>query len=1091
MRTNDIAITIARWNRGAGPRTKILSPNRVLVLVLDGYEISNKIPVDVSMLPKRGDITVSWLEDPSQTEEVLNVIRLRSKLTPVGTIAHGTPTAGYLHEYNADNMKFMSMCINGDRNTNYRHVIWKLHDVITGNLNGYLSSENEADKKGAMIYLQQLGRPSPLWEEQTRALLIEEQNVLQAMIKQIRGGLAYVKFHISNKIRSGHFEKLVSLAIAGARDKNKLLEQCYYVSYDVDIEHYIHGPPGETLLAQLEAWAQPPLGTDDDSFRIDSNFMTNFRKHPMQRLDELGERFFRGFIESNQSGEVLYTRAVLCRSLLITTFFQTFLEIWDDCLLNGHLKGLDGLVPIIPKLTERIKCNTMGIRSIGKISPPIRFVSLSNEASCEDSGSDEASRSQPDVPRNPSPVETSIDVEMVDAGPLSDLSSDTVIHDEKAVMLPVAAMVPAKKTKSATRAEKRRNARKTRQNVAVNAELNVESIINIQVDEESSKENRAGLNSIIQERSQSLLGDLGIGIEKLAERPIDANSLTLQSGQQINISRPIFDEEAAPNSKVVSKSMAKRLRRKARAAATKSPANTVEELSVPQQSACSPKSDESAEAELEQKMSPKQEEHTKIHENASSGVSTPPVVSVQVASTSEEKANDNGYNEEEAIQQAVEASMEDAWKVVERKPKKVLPPPKPTRRGRGRGGLKHNNAHGQIIPRQTGAGRPGEAAASKTKGHAITGGSTPSTLNSSHSPFQRSQGSKRGSKRSSAYAKAANSQRLPVLHDLEEFPTLEATTEKIVARRGSNNSTERLAKTVESALTPMPPVDEADAGKARSPDGKQNLNDKESVHACPDAPIPETEPMDQAVSAERTDSQLTPQSTEPLTVAQNNNVVTEKGEAINPAIEVPDTKARASIVILEDKINFKSLTKKERRAAAKKAAEGEGHTPKLSAKERIAIKRLSAKAKAKDLKSAEKPIPEAGTQPEKSVGDEIKSTQDDSQPKIGAMRSTPEDTDLVTPEKELAEPTTTGPTSIEVEVSSTVALDVDRNSIINEPAQSDRSELSQAKDLIGSTNGMAYIIRAPSQMRPEIPVFNEGLVMRLPSNVVEQMPVQD
>ncbi|KAK6528327.1 hypothetical protein TWF281_009570 [Arthrobotrys megalospora] len=477
-------LIIARAETGIRPKTRIIAEDVYLMLLPPGYELTNKLKINSSLLPSHGELSVLYIDDPKQTSELLELVRLRAASPLVNSIPPTRRTRPLPpHNENPENIKFIGEVLGEEEDaqaSQYRHVMGRIHEVIGAGLLKFVSSEpSDENKIKVLPYLQNLGHASPVWEERAKKLLIEEQQVLQQIIKEIRGGWLFLHhFLSSNCITAADWERLVVTAMAETVRKSPILRDYHMVAYDVGIDHFVHGKVGETLLLQLDAWKCPPNAIDSDSFRINSPFMTG-RKHPMQRLDELGEKFFRKLTNTYQSGETLYTRAVLCRSLLITYFFQSFVSVWDDCLLNGHLQGLKGLVPAYPKIIDRLR-DYMARGSCPRESHP-EFRHMAKQST---QGEDESTAMIPVIkivppqPCFPSVVETPVskDIEMVDAGPLSDNSSDTIIQEEE--LAP-----PAPVSKEDQKLEKRKFRRDKRRQIR-RAAMGIEEIQNEPTGEE-------------------------------------------------------------------------------------------------------------------------------------------------------------------------------------------------------------------------------------------------------------------------------------------------------------------------------------------------------------------------------------------------------------------------------------------------------------------------------------------------------------------------------------------------------------------------------------------------------------------------------
>ncbi|KAF3911492.1 hypothetical protein ABW20_dc0106962 [Dactylellina cionopaga] len=447
-------LILARHSRGNRPRTKQLAEDTFLMLLPPGYEMNNKLKLKGNILPHGGQFIVSYMTNPKQTDELLELIRLRSCSPLVNAIAPADRRIPPSYDDHVGNLKFVDDILDEESEDNaggYRCVISHMHSIFTTALTKYINAEPSDERIYGMPYLETLGRSSPIWEERAKKLLLEEQKVLQELVKEVKGGINFIHFHISRMVKVCHFEKLVMAAMMDAIARSPIVRAYHMIAYDVNIERYVHGIPGEALLPQLGSWIKSPNSTDTDSFRINSHYVTQTQKHPMQCLDDLGEKFFRKLIDTFQSGEVLYTRAVLCRSLLITYFFQSFISVWDDCLLNGHLESMKGVIPAYPKIHDRLR-ETMTRGSCPREShPEMKTISkLLIDAYGEEEAIITTSRPA---------ISSSVDVEMVDAGPLSDRSSATIIQDEDSSLQQVR-KTSSKKSKKAKKAQKRRQAKR-------------------------------------------------------------------------------------------------------------------------------------------------------------------------------------------------------------------------------------------------------------------------------------------------------------------------------------------------------------------------------------------------------------------------------------------------------------------------------------------------------------------------------------------------------------------------------------------------------------------------------------------------------
>ncbi|KAF3217615.1 hypothetical protein TWF106_007921 [Orbilia oligospora] len=423
-------LIIARSQGGTRPKTRRIADGVILMHLPPGYELNNKLKFNNSLFPVYGELSVLYIDDPKHATELIELVRLRATSPLINSIppkrrAKPLPP----HSEHAENIQYIGDFLDEEEEnqaSQYRHVMGRIHEVIISGLLKYVSSEPGNDKTKVLAYLQNLGRASPVWEDRVKKLLLEEHKVLQDMIKEIQGGWPFLQhFLSSNMITANQWERLVITAMTETVRKSPVLRDYHMVVYDVSIDHFIHGKVGETLLTSLDAWKCDVESINSDSFRINSPFMTS-RKHPMQRLDELGEKFFRKLTNTYQSGELLYTRAVLCRSILTTYFFQAFISVWDDCVLNGHLQGLKGLVPVYPKIMDRLRDHMAHGTCPRESHPGTRRKLAQGEAG-------DIPCILPPKPSRILVVQAAVseDVEMVDADPLSDSSSETIIQQDE------------------------------------------------------------------------------------------------------------------------------------------------------------------------------------------------------------------------------------------------------------------------------------------------------------------------------------------------------------------------------------------------------------------------------------------------------------------------------------------------------------------------------------------------------------------------------------------------------------------------------------------------------------------------------------
>ncbi|KAK6359399.1 hypothetical protein TWF696_000559 [Orbilia brochopaga] len=1114
-------LVIARSNKHNQLRTKPIDDHTFLMQLPKDYELTKKITVDGKIIPSHGDFIVYYIDDPKQTEELLELVQLRAS-SPITNALF--PTTRALPppppEENLENLKFMENMLDEedeDNTTGYRHVIIHMHSMITNSLSSFVNGDGTEDKKPGIQFLESLGRPSPFWEERAKDLLIEEQRVLQELVKEIRGGWSFFRFHVSSKIRVGDYERLVVAAMAEAI-KSPSMKAYHMIAYDVNIEHYVHGRPGEYLLPQMEHWILPPKSLDNDSFRIDSHWVTRSRKHPMQCLDELGERFFRKIIDTNQSGEILYTRAVLCRSLLITYFFQSFLNVWDDCLLNGHLEAMRGVIPPFPKIMDRLREHTRRGSCPREGRPELRttpkLLTMGEDGA---KNADFRTDTQQLVARVTDAEPE--DVEMVDAEAVSDHSSDTIIGESKAQQAQSASK-PSKKSKKGKRADKRRLARnkqalatldaqsasasKTEEALAEatateatttkTAEEEITPASNDDMAEAGVSQEKDKMDTI-QSKSQSLLDDLVVKMEDEAEKPsivtssLEGNEVTQRDEGKATVTQQVSSSSVAP----ISKSKAKKLRRKARAAnqeALDKIANSSTEITdtaaqvsvgakpdtptdhieaatdvsnaTPIHSKSAVKDQEGSQKQPQNSNKQKSETMARRRKTGKGSgepkavpgatlpnqpdvpPSSPPKPLSEPAPKSEGEApeevpkkKDPLYDNDEDIKAAIEASCAEpsSWTTVgankkmtnqtSQKPhhnnSRVNRGPNPSG-GSVRRGLQPRAPRGDARPQaapqknappqkntpKTPLAPPPAAAAAKAP--------TP-TLTNTKKEEPKGQENERPARRKTS--KSKRQQRLPVLADVVEFPTLAQSSLMLhqgktahqdlpsTSLTGQNfmdpeefDPFEGIGKTenhkVDDVAQPTPKAKASgsprDVAKLADYIESKQKAAEESRHEIKPARAEKVETGSAKkkkpviVPEDIVDESKVQKSSQVKVVAENvastqpdkesvheedvvkqtdSKEVTMITESDSPAKEAPssDRSTKSSLLVLEEKIPFKSLTKKERKAAAAAKAAAEGKpTQKLSVKERAALRRsddekAAARVRALPAMTAEASVP--------------------------------------------------------------------------------------------------------------------------------------
>ncbi|EWC47554.1 hypothetical protein DRE_03174 [Drechslerella stenobrocha 248] len=803
-----VRLILARYESTSRPRTKPIAKDTYLMLLPPGYEMNNKLKIKSSILPTNGNLAVYYIEDSKQTEELLELSKLLSSSPLANAAPPATRNPPPPFEDHIDNIKFV---VNGpgdeeeERISSYRHVICHMHAVVTNGLANFINSDTPEDKRSGIAYLESLGRPSPIWEELAKKLLIEEQRVLQELVKEIRGGWNFFKFHLSAKVRVGDYERLAVAAMSEAIDKSPVIRTFHTVAYDVNVEHYVHGRPGECLLPQMEAWIRSPKYLDNDYFRIDSLFVTQTRKHPIQCLDELGERFFRKVIDTSQSGEVLYTRAVLCRSLLITYFFQSFLSVWDTCLLNSHLEAMGNAIFGYPNIIDRLR-NNVGRASCPRGGHDVKCGAALSTAGDKNSDADrvtsESRRNLPQVA-----TATSVDIEMVDVSPLSDLSSETIIQNEESkARRPVPTGKYSTKGKKMTRAEKRKRAKQASKKMADQSEAIIgtpdSTPMNTSIEvgkatapvDDMNKVEVSGQEGVldvsVKTQSHSLLKDLGV-LRDITTSAIKESGATASSEQ-----KPLQQSQQQlariPTQPVISKSKAKKERRRARAAlnpisqklndngsqqenigaisaVNQEPVST-HLISLGSKAAKMARRRKSPSATEKRIFGAKPARELTLQPKELEGASESAQKSVE-ASPTDVITKPRYYDDKAAIERAIEDSANEPSAWTEVKSRKEIKTAaletgqsasrtgsSPTRGRRGNGNLGRREYHGQRAkPQSEGSSPPGQAKGpSRDRGHSTRHG-----RQENKRPLASTQS-----------AKMRREPRLPVLTNLQEFPTL-------------------------------------------------------------------------------------------------------------------------------------------------------------------------------------------------------------------------------------------------------------------------------------------------------------------------------
>ncbi|KAF3915012.1 hypothetical protein AA313_de0208533 [Arthrobotrys entomopaga] len=451
--SNTQRLFIARHDRGRRPKTKQISDGSFLLLLPTGYEVKNILKIKTEIFPPKGEIIVSYISEAKHTEELLELVRLRAS-SPLVTVI--PPPHRKLPPHDLTRSPFLVNHLLDDEEeelaNGYRFVISHMHTIYTTAMTKFMKAESGDGVTQALPFIESLDVPSPIWEERAKNLLIEEQKVLQELMKEIRGGFGFLSFQVSHCMKGPELEKLVVAAMNVAVNRSQLIRRCHQVAYDLDIERYAQS---DSILHLLDAWLEPPKSVDYDSFRLDSRFITHTKKHPMQCLDDFGEKFFRKIIDHHHSGEALYTRAVLSRSLVTVYFLQGFISVWDECLLNGHLETMKGVLPYYPNIIDRLRENMLR-GSCPRESHP----EMKQKAKLLLEGVEEIIPKNQGAQSRSAPASNDAeDVEMLDVGPPSDRSSRTIIQDEEGLKDAKARKLQKKNRK---RTEKRRIERMNR-----------------------------------------------------------------------------------------------------------------------------------------------------------------------------------------------------------------------------------------------------------------------------------------------------------------------------------------------------------------------------------------------------------------------------------------------------------------------------------------------------------------------------------------------------------------------------------------------------------------------------------------------------
>ncbi|EPS45027.1 hypothetical protein H072_1012 [Dactylellina haptotyla CBS 200.50] len=694
-------LIIATLDGASQVKIKDLSEDTFLMLLPKGYDDSNVMTLSADFIPPGGELTVYHIQDSKKTEELLELLRLRA----ASTLIHSIPPAyrklppPYEH---LEDIHVIDRLLDDDEDAveGYRHVITHMHGIFTKGITKSVNAEPSDTTNYGRPFLESLEAASPIWEERAKKLLIEEHKILQELLNELGTGLDFIRFHLGRLLSGGQFEKLISHAMMAAVDKSPILRSYHQIAYDVNVEHYMNGRPVEILLQQLENWAKSPRFVDNDSFRIDSQYATHTKKHPMQCLDDLGEKYFRKIIETHESGEVLYTRAVLCRSLVVIYFFQSLITLWDNCLLNGHANTVEGLVPTYPNLMERLR-QTMARGSCPRES----HTEIKKAGKLLDKLATEKLTPQAPLVRSSSPTRCSSldDVEMVDANPLSEHSSGTIIQTE---------VNPGSrkcKKKNKRRSEKRKE---ERLNMKLENKVNVAQVATSVEDTAISVE--PVTSAIVTPKpSQSPVDELKAGVEKKQKKVVPmsassgpvskakakkerrkaraANELALQQledqmfqeakaaaaldveiGSNGNgtpaVTRPTTPEEQIPieedenSDEILTPTKLRRIRRKAKKRADAAAAAAGSSPSTPKKASHSPQTSLSSSASKESPQS--QEEF---------------------------------YDDEEAMRKAIEASKQEqvVWTLVSDKKPKSATSSRPIRR---RVPVIHHGNHNAVFP---------------------------------------------------------------------------------------------------------------------------------------------------------------------------------------------------------------------------------------------------------------------------------------------------------------------------------------------------------------------------------------------------------
>ncbi|KAK6535379.1 hypothetical protein TWF694_001840 [Orbilia ellipsospora] len=966
---------IARHDRGRRPKTRQISDNSFLLLLPTGYEVKNILKIKAEIFPSRGQMIVSYIPEAKHTEELLELLRLRASSPLVNVVPPPHRKTPAHPDYTKSSLLTGHLLSDEEEElaNGYRYIISHMHTIYTAGMTKSLKSESDDAIIQALPFLESLDVPSPIWEERAKNLLVEEQKVLQELTKEIRGGFSFLSFHVNHIIKGSEFEKLVIAAMNFAINRSQLIRRCHQVAYDVNVERFSQA---DSIISLLEAWLKDPKNVDNDSFRINSHYMTRTRKHPMQCLDDFGEKFFRKVIEHHHSGENLYTRAVISRSLVIVYFLQGFISVWDECLLNGHLETMKGVLPAFPNIIDRLRENMLRGSCPRESHPEAkRGAKLLLEGVEESIPKNQGSKSPS------SPTNGMEDVEMLDVGLPSDHSSQTIVRDEEISKGAKARKIQKKNRK---RTEKRRLERMNRPRIG--------QVENEEPVQELKQEDKATL----AQPSQTLLDDLSVDnkseivsiiLEEKGEKELSpvpaiskarakkekrkARKLELELLSKSSETKGADEQESLITSTVGAEST---LTTTVVETEKESPVKELTEAEFLNPSTPAKK------ANMTRRRKSKATEEEKAESPASSSES-------KLGKTSEAeteklvKAEPEYYDDPEALQKAIEASTreEAAWTRVEAAQKqsnKESSPPLKTLRG-GFNAVFRKDSPAMTRPQAPRAQnvvkiRPKHVPSPREQRQVSPKAAAPKVLahekKASVNVEPKSTAIKKENKRphGKASRKTERKPQVPVFDSQEEFPSL-GTPQIGNSPSISNGKTkEALSSIGDASVSEQQPTQTVSIPEAasrsekilkdRMNEGIQEIEDQMQVTIQQsNAPWIEIQAPNTVSVVEPTDeNDKTPRVVIPAVKATSirPQAILKSTEKLETDTSPEKTNSRRSSILLpEDKITFNALTKKERKT---QRAAANADKPKLSIKERVALRRLSIENKSEELVITEK-----------------------------------------------------------------------------------------------------------------------------------------